>query len=84
MEALARSNSWTIASVHPPLGEKQTDRITGVSGGGEGWDGAAVHAARMTIRIRDRRFIERDYNTSEYPFKWKGRKVSSPPILFGN
>jgi hypothetical protein len=56
-----------MVSVHPPLGEKHTERITGHGAGAGGWTGAVAQPARRTITIRDRRFIEEDYITFEYP-----------------
>jgi hypothetical protein len=53
--------------VHPLLGEKQTERITGQGAGAGGWTKAVAQPARRTMNTRDRRFIEEDYITSEYP-----------------
>jgi hypothetical protein len=57
MEVLALSNSLTIASVHPPFGEKHTNQITGVGGGAGGWTGAVAQAERKTIIRNEILFI---------------------------
>ena len=61
--------SWTMVSVSPPLGEKQTERITRQGVGAGGWTGAVTQPTSGTVRNKDRGFIEGDYITSEHPCK---------------